>query len=305
MSLHSIVQVEDLSKNYKHVTVLNKAFFQLNDGRTAVILGANGMGKTTFVRLISGLSRPSAGKIIVNGRNPGAMPELGVLFEDPLVYPHLSGLHNLSLLAGGFRLPEEEQSYILEVLGLSNDVLRRKAGDYSFGQKRRLTLAAIAFHNPSLWVLDDPTNGLDPNGIKAFVTLLKKQKEKGKSILLTGQGIAAFETLINDLWLLKDKRFTYLGTWETLRNELPGVIKIRPQDLHAAKNILELEGIKPISAEADAITFHGTNSDFERISRIFVNSRLPVYELSYSPPTIEVFYQMVASTPLMDGKGGQ
>lgn len=107
MSLHSIVQVEDLSKNYKHVTVLDNAFFQLNDGRSAVILGANGMGKTTFIRLISGLSRPSAGKIIVNGRNPGAIPELGVLFEDPQVYPHLSGLRNLSLLAGGFRLPEE------------------------------------------------------------------------------------------------------------------------------------------------------------------------------------------------------
>lgn len=305
MSLHSIVQVENLSKKYKHVTVLNNVFFQLNDGRSAVILGANGVGKTTFVRLISGLLRPSAGKIIVNGRNPGAMPELGVLFEDPQVYPHLSGLRNLSLLAGRFRLSEEEQSYILELLGLSNDVLRRKAGDYSFGQKRRLSLAAIAFRNPSLWVLDDPTNGLDPNGIKAFVTLLKEQKVKGKSILLTGQGLGAFETLIDDIWLLNDKRITYLGTWETLRNEMPGVIKIRPQDFHAAKNMLEQEGIKLIGAEADAIVFPGTNADFERISRIIVNSRFPVYELNYTPPTLEEFNQLAISTASLHRKGEQ
>lgn len=122
---HIGIQVVDLTKRYGRTTVLNRVSFCLTAGRTAVILGANGVGKSTFVRLIAGLARPSAGEVLVNGRLPGAVPDLGVLFEDPQVYPHLPGLHNLSLLAGEIRLPTDEQHRVLEACSLAFLVVGR------------------------------------------------------------------------------------------------------------------------------------------------------------------------------------
>lgn len=300
---HIGIKAEDLTKRYGCVTVLNHTSFHLAVGRTVAILGANGVGKTTFVRLIAGLARPSAGELLVNGRRPGAMPDLGVLFEDPQVYPHLSGLHNLSLLAGEIRLPEDEQHRVLESLGISHGLLRRKAGAYSFGQRRRLTLAAISFRDPPLWVLDEPTNGLDPNGIKAFIMLLKERKAKGKTILLTGQALAAFEELADDVWVLKDGALTYLGEWRTLRDEIPGIIKLRPQDVHAAQEALVRSGIHTVDVvENGTIVVRGTTSVFEQMGHLLASCGISIYELRYDPPSLEDFYRMATSGERTEGK---
>ncbi|MBO8168866.1 MAG: ABC transporter ATP-binding protein [Thermoanaerobacteraceae bacterium] len=300
---HIGIQVVDLTKRYGRTTVLNRVSFRLTAGRSAVVLGANGVGKSTFVRLIAGLTRPSAGEVLVNGRLPGAVPDLGVLFEDPQVYPHLPGLHNLFLLAGEIRLPEDEQHHVLEALGLSHSLLRRKAGAYSFGQRRRLTLAAISFRDPLLWVLDEPTNGLDPTGIKAFITLLKERKEKGKTILLTGQALAAFEELADDVWVLKDGALTYLGEWRTLRDQMPGIIKLRPHDIRAAQEALVQRGIHALDVVEDGtIVVRGTASDFERVGHLLANSGISTYEFRYDPPSLEDFYRVAASGERTEGK---
>lgn len=186
-----MVQVEGLSKAFKEVKAVNALSFSVESGEVYGFLGQNGAGKSTTLRMLLGLIKPTTGSIHINGFNIAqdrnkALHRLGAVIEKPDLYTYLTAEQNLRIFArlSGAALTEKRKTYLLNLVGLT---ARKdsKVKTFSQGMKQRLGLACALVHDPELLILDEPTNGLDPQGIADIRNLiLHLSKEEGKTLLL-------------------------------------------------------------------------------------------------------------------------
>src|SRR6516164_2264925 len=175
----SVIRCEGLTKRYRGVTALDGLDLDVGAGQVFGFLGPNGAGKTTTLRILLGLVAPSAGRAWLNGRripDPDGLARVGAMIEEPAFYPWLTGRRNLAVLAlSGASLPGPGDAIteVLDRVGLSGSAADRKVKGYSQGMRQRLGLAAALMRPPSLLLLAEPANGLDPAGIAAFRTLMR------------------------------------------------------------------------------------------------------------------------------------
>ncbi len=291
----AIIQFDQVVKRYRQKVVLDGLAVQVDAGRATVLLGENGAGKTTMVRLLCGLARPTAGTILVNGVPPeNAKSALGVLFEDPQVYPHLDGHTNLELLAGRVAAANPERAGILAMVGLDESLLRRRAGGYSFGQRRRLTLAAVLCRDPQILVLDEPTNGLDPDGTDQFLAVMRAAQANKKTLLVTGQDLAVFESLADDVLILAQGRVIEFRDWRALRQSLPGVLFVRALPVETLRHALDRErqaGVQT-SWTGDAVRITGSQTALQAMAAgLAARPDLAIQELRFQQPTLLDLYR--------------
>ena len=188
--VEEILRVEKLSKRYGRFWALRELSFSIREGEIVGFLGQNGAGKSTAIKILCNLIRPTEGQAYLDGQpitgtsRSGHRSRLGAIVEAPQFYPQLSGRKNLSLMARIRRVPPERVDALLEQVGLGGREDER-FGRYSMGMKQRLGLAAVLLHEPSLIILDEPTNGLDPVGTKQIQELIASlQRWHGVSVLL-------------------------------------------------------------------------------------------------------------------------
>jgi ABC-2 type transport system ATP-binding protein len=206
-----IIQVEHLSKHYKDIKAVDDISFAVNEGEIYGFLGQNGAGKSTTIRMLLTLIEPTRGKIEIFGTNlhthrKHILRQVGAIIEKPDLYKYLTGLQNLSLFSrlSGIRSTEQQLLHQLEMVGLK-DRANHKVKTYSQGMKQRLGIAVALTHDPKLIILDEPTNGLDPQGIADMRNLiLQLSKEKGKTIFVSSHLLSEIE-LIADRMLILDK----------------------------------------------------------------------------------------------------
>lgn len=182
------IVIEKLTKTIQGNTVLQNIDLNLSKGKIYGFMGRNGSGKTMLFRAISGLIRPTNGKIIVDGKEigkDGSVPDhLGLLIEHPGFIPEYTGMKNLEILALiQKKVTKEEIASVLEKVGL-NPKDKRKYKKYSLGMKQRLGIAQAIMENPDLIILDEPTNSLDEEGVRLINQILLDLKEEGKTILI-------------------------------------------------------------------------------------------------------------------------
>jgi ABC-type multidrug transport system ATPase subunit len=182
------IETRGLTKRYgDDIVAVDGLALRVRRGEVYGFLGPNGAGKTTTLRMLLGLVRPTAGGATVLGAPPGApegLARIGAMVEAPALYPYLSGRDNLRVLAGHAGVAEPRVDAVLEEVGLS-----ARAGDrsrtYSLGMKQRLGVAAALLKDPELLILDEPTNGLDPAGMRDMRRLLRALGEGGRTVLLS------------------------------------------------------------------------------------------------------------------------
>ena len=212
-----MIRTEGLTKRFGSVTAVDDVGLDVSAGDIYGFLGANGSGKTTTVRCLLGLVLPTAGHIELFGRampkaGRDVLPQVGALVEGPAAYGHLSGLANLVLvdasgrrpggpLGGGRRDRSDRARRALDVVGLG-EVGRRPVRAYSLGMRQRLGLASALLRQPELLVLDEPTNGLDPQGIREVRTLMLQLHEAGTTIFLSSHLLAEVEQLCTRVGVL-------------------------------------------------------------------------------------------------------
>jgi ABC-type multidrug transport system ATPase subunit len=201
--------------------VLNDIRLQVPEGSIYGFLGANGAGKTTTLRLVLGLLTPKQGKIFLFGepfeRNRVAiLRRVGSLIETPSLYGHLSAFENLDLWRRIYRSPKERMQEVLDLVGLPGTG-NKKTGRFSLGMKQRLGIAIALLNDPSLLILDEPTNGLDPNGIIEIRELLKRlNQERGITILLSSHLLSEIEKLVTHVGIINKGSLLFQGTLEEL-----------------------------------------------------------------------------------------
>ncbi len=196
-----VLRVEGLTKRYGRFTAVDDLSFSVRQGEVVGFLGQNGAGKSTTIKMLCNLVRPTAGEIWLDGKPIAGRVSaehrraMGVIVEAPRFYPHLSGRRNLQLIARIHGLPDDRVERMLNEVGLA-ERQHERFGRFSMGMKQRLGLAAVLLNEPSLIVLDEPTTGLDPVGTKQIHELIRSlTRERKVSVLLCSHILSEVEAL--------------------------------------------------------------------------------------------------------------
>ena len=239
-----VIRTRDLTKRFKKLTAVDSLDFEVYRGEVFGFLGPNGAGKTTTIAMLLGLLRPSAGTADVMGydirRRPmEALEHVGALVEATF-YPYLSAYDNLWVMAqmSGGGIPRQRISEVLELVGLARRA-RDKFATFSTGMKQRLGLGAALLHDPGLLILDEPTNGLDPAGMREIRQLMfQLSREQGKTIFLSSHLLHEVEQVCDRVLVLDSGRAMATGrVSEILR--LEGQIEIQVREAERARAIVE------------------------------------------------------------------
>ncbi|MFJ7109629.1 ABC transporter ATP-binding protein [Pseudomonas sp. NPDC098740] len=225
----NVIDIEGVSQRYGHATVLHQLNLSLAEGEVLGLFGHNGAGKTTSMKLVLGLLRPSEGQVRVFGRlpsDPHVRRLLGYLPENVTFYPQLSGLETLRHFARLKGAASAQVNVLLEEVGLAG-AAHRRVKTYSKGMRQRLGLAQALLGEPRLLLLDEPTVGLDPIATQDLYRLLDRLRSQGTSIILCSHVLPGVEAHINRAAILTQGRLLALGSLHSLREEagLPTLIR--------------------------------------------------------------------------------
>lgn len=207
--MQEIIKVQNLTKKFNHFTAVNNLSFTVNEGDVYGFLGQNGAGKSTTIRMLLTLIKPTEGNIELfglplNSHRNEILQQVGAVIEKPDVYKYLSAYENLKLFAklSGVKVSKEQLLQQLEVVGLSARI-NDKVKTFSQGMKQRLGIAIALIHNPKLIVLDEPTNGLDPQGIADIRNLiLHLSKEQGKTVVVSSHLLNEIEQIATKVLII-------------------------------------------------------------------------------------------------------
>lgn len=205
-----ILKCENLRKRFGKKEILKGVSVQINEGDILGFIGPNGAGKTTTIKLILGLQSITSGKVEINGFDiekdfTKAMERVGAIVENPDLYMYLSGYDNLRLISRLYKdIDKNRIDEVVKLVGLENRI-KDKVSRYSLGMRQRLGVAQAILHKPKLLILDEPTNGLDPEGIKDMRDLLKNLASKEKmGIFISSHNLSELESLCNKICIIKN-----------------------------------------------------------------------------------------------------
>ena len=266
-------------------------------------LGPNGSGKTTTIRMLLGLARPTKGTMALFGepvptRLPAVINRVGAVVESPKFSPHFTGRQNLSLLAGTIGAPRSRVDAAIETVSLTGrDQDRYKS--YSLGMKQRLAIAATLLKDPELLILDEPTNGLDPAGIREIRDTIRTLGEAGVTVLLSSHILAEVQQICSSVTIIGNGRMLASGEVETLMGA-SNVYRVRVADHEDAVRLLGAAGF---AAEPDAGAIRvETDRPAADITRTLGESQLWLEELTAVRPDLEtVFLELTSGEALGEG----
>ena len=248
------IQVRGVSKRYGRVAALKSVSLEVLEGEVFGLLGPNGAGKTTLMEIIVGLRKPDSGEVLVLGKKP-SLRELGRLIgfvpQETMLYEDLTVYENLKFIAALYYLDkrdfEERLEELASVLGFK-DIVSRRFGKLSGGQRRRVALAASLLHDPPILVLDEPTLGLDPDARREFWALILSMKEEGKTMLLSTHYMEEADELCDRVAIINEGVIVEVGRPEDLKKMYGGsskvVVKVKIRDENVALKTLSTLGAR-------------------------------------------------------------
>jgi ABC-2 type transport system ATP-binding protein len=248
-----MLTVTGLCKSFGGKPALHDVSFKVKRGEIHGLLGHNGAGKSTTLGIILGMVEPDRGEARIGGvsvqeDHAGALGQVGAIFESPAFYDYLSGWENLRILAGySGRFDERAAREVVDLVGLTKRI-RSKVGSYSHGMRQRLALAQALLPEPQVLLLDEPTDGLDPEGIKWFRDfVLALRRDRGMTVLFNSHLLAEVEQMCDRVTILREGRLVHESSLEDLREEAP-VYEVDLEPWDKAKSFLELNGAQILSS---------------------------------------------------------
>ncbi len=278
-----------LTRHFGAVKALEDLNLQVPRGGVSAFLGPNGSGKTTTIRLLLGLLKPTSGSCEVLGRPPGdleALSRIGAMVENPSLYPHLTGRENLEITRLIRGCPRGSIDEVLELVGLC-DAADRPSQGYSLGMKQRLGLALALLHKPELLILDEPTNGLDPAGIREMRELIRDLPVRlGVTIFLSSHLLAEVEQLADHVVILAQGRMRFQGSPAELRAKGETRMEVlcgAPERALACLAGLGLVG----EQEGERILLNAERTQAPRVAEMLVGAGIPLYGLALKEAGLE------------------
>ena len=285
-----MIETRELTKTYGRVDAVRDVTFTAAPGRVTGFLGLNGSGKTTTLRMLLGLSRPSSGAALIGGRRyrdlRRPLREVGAVLEQGLCHPGQSGrahLRTQAMLSGAGRHRVEQ---LLEYVGLA-DAADQRTGDYSLGMRQRLAVATALLGEPPVLVLDEPANGLDPSGMAWLRGLLHAHADAGGTVLISSHLLAELEQLIDDVVIIADGRIRLAAPLAAVAGDQTTRLRVRGGDPQLLWDAYERAGA---AVDTDGRVLFVSGLTAEDAGEIALHVRVPVYELTAETPSLEKLF---------------
>jgi ABC-2 type transport system ATP-binding protein len=294
-----VIEVSGLTKRFGEVLAVNDLSFTVDEGRIVGFLGPNGAGKTTTLRMLLGLVNPTSGTATVYGTPYRELKDpvhtVGAVLDGGMLHPGRSGRNHLRALAKEAGVNPARADELLELVALT-DAANRRAGGYSLGMRQRLGLASALLGDPKILVLDEPANGLDPQGIRWLRDFLRSLAREGRAVLVSSHVLAEVSQTADDVVVIAKGRSVAQGTLTELIARSGGGMKVSGPDTSKLREIL-VSGGAEVSGDGDLIV---RNRSGEDIGRVIAQHQLVVSELAPVGSSLEdVFFELTQS-----GTGG-
>jgi ABC-type multidrug transport system ATPase subunit len=298
----NVVSVKNLKKSFKGFEAVKDVSFTVQKNDVFGFLGPNGAGKSTSLRCMLSLIQADAGQIKLFDQDlqrnrSNVLTKIGSIIEKPDFYKYLSAFKNLELLAriSGSSVSKSELYDILEFVGLQGRE-KHKFRTFSHGMKQRLGIAQALMHNPELIILDEPTTGLDPQGIVDIRNLiLKLSKEQGKTVILSSHQLAEIELIANRMVIINKGKTIIEGSVNELLNSSNMVVKFQLDDTVRGEKLLakDFGNIRKLNFTEDELTFEIEKMRIADVVECFVKNNLRIYSVEQKRKLEDYFIKMI------------
>ena len=283
-----MIEVDHLTKRFGKTTAVDDLSFKVRDGAITGFLGPNGAGKTTTLRIILALVRPTSGTATVKGRPyrtlEDPLRQVGAVLEASSFHPGRSGRDHLHVVAASAGIARSRVDEVLGLVQLMADGGRR-VGGYSLGMKQRLSLAAALLGDPGVLILDEPANGLDPQGIHWLRDFLRTLAAEGRTILISSHVLSEIEQIADDVVIVHRGKFVEQASTRELAARISGGIRVRSPQADRLRGLLEHAGLEITSSDGDMILV--ADGSTERIGELAAANGVVLHELAAEKATLE------------------
>lgn len=283
--MKKLLECQNLCKSFGKKQILKDVSFEIDEGDILAFIGPNGSGKTTTIKLILGLQKIDRGKVSINGFDVEkdfvkAIEKVGAIVENPDTYMYLTGWQNLKIIANLYKdVSDKEIMDIVKLVGLEKRI-NDKVSKYSLGMRQRLGIARALINKPNVLILDEPTNGLDPEGIKDLRNLLKKLAKEGMGILISSHNLAELESFCNKVLIIDNGKIIETSKVNEFKsNGNKYIFKVSNTDN------LEVEGIYQV--KGDEFAYDGSKEEIAKLIKTLVKKNVDIYEVKMEELTLE------------------
>lgn len=297
----SLIEVRGLTKRFGRVSAVNDLEFTAQPGRVTGFLGPNGAGKTTTLRMLLSLVSPTAGTATIGGVNYRDLTfpsrHVGAVLEATSFHPSRRARSHLKMiaLAGGIDLSRIDE--VLELVGLSGDA-KRKVGGYSLGMRQRLELAAAILGDPGVLILDEPSNGLDPQGIAWLRAFLRHLASEGRTILVSSHLLAEMAQTVDDVVIVSGGELRAQGPLSTLAAEARPSMRVRTPEPDRLIGVTGNSKLRARKVTSDTVIVDGAVP--ELLGPLLASNQIVIYEMISEHQGLEELF-LELTTPLVAG----
>jgi ABC-2 type transport system ATP-binding protein len=291
MSNEVLVRTKGLTKQFEDQISVDHLDLEIKRGQIFGFLGPNGAGKTTTIRMLLGLMKPTEGEVELFGKTFNnnrleILKRIGALVEAPSYYRNLTGYENLRLSSKILGVSEQRIREVLDIVRLT-EAANKKVKQYSLGMKQRLGIALALLGSPELLILDEPTNGLDPNGIHEIRQLIKRMpQEFGITVIISSHNLAEIEMVASHVGIIQSGKLKFQGTLDEIKEGNKPVLEIKANNLYKAQNILQKFDVIS-QVEGDTLLINNFTGKASEINKQLVSNNIDVEHLVVKMRTLE------------------
>ncbi len=291
------IEVRDLTKRFGSVTAVDDLSFTVEPGRVTGFLGPNGAGKTTTLRILLDLAAATSGSCTIGGRRYRDIPDparsVGAVLEATNFHPSRRARAHLEMLVIEGALDPSRVDTVLELVGLTADA-KRKVGGYSLGMRQRLQLAGALLGDPGVLILDEPSNGLDPQGIAWLRDLLRYLASEGRTILVSSHLLAEMAQTVDDVVIVSGGRLRVQGPLALLTSQSQSSMRVRTPERDRLASLAHAAGYAPRPVGGDTLLVDGATP--ETLGPLIASNGVVVYELVQVSQDLEsLFLELTTS----------
>ncbi|WP_240666631.1 ABC transporter ATP-binding protein [Longirhabdus pacifica] len=303
MGTNHILTVKHVKKNIKGKPIINDISFTVGEGEIFGFLGPNGSGKTTTIRMLVGLIQPSEGEISICGKSvrkqrEEALKYVGSIVENPEMYPYLTGWENLEHFAAMLHnITSDRIAEVVNIVGMDKRI-HDKVKTYSLGMRQRLGIAQALLGKPKLLILDEPTNGLDPQGIKDLRAFIRKLADEGLSIFVSSHLLSEIQMMCDRVAIIQKGETLAVGAVDELLSQTKNRILLTVSPLEKGKEALQqmdeveilplfTEDMESVVNGLEPIAVHMDVDRVPDVNKKLMEAGIAVYGIHTKDPTLE------------------
>lgn len=293
----AVIAVRDLTKRFGRVVAVDHLSFEVDRGTVVGFLGPNGAGKTTTLRALLGLVTPTGGTATVNGRPYRELSEplrhVGAVLEASSFYPGRTARNHLLVQAAAAGIPPARVDEVLELVDLAG-VASRRVGGFSLGMRQRLGIAAAMLGDPEVLILDEPANGLDPEGVRWLRDLMRGLARQGRTVLVSSHILAEVAQTVDSVVIIDRGRLVAQSSLAELTAGVRRVVRVRTPRPDELARAVSADGVRVAALGADRLEITGATP--EAVGTLAARLGIPLYESTAEVANLEdVFFRLTAS----------